>query len=64
MQSYNMIIFIKSQELRSNGISVKVYVQELEGKDWSETTIDRKLSLKIEDIILNKARNMRLNTKK
>ena len=59
-----LAIFIKSQELRSNGISVKVYVQELEGKDWSETTIDRKLSLKIEDIILNKARNMRLNTKK
>ena len=51
-----LAIFIKSQELRSNGISVKVYVQKLEGKKWTETSTDAILSSKIEEIILNKAR--------
>ena len=58
-----LAVFVKSRELRSNGISVKVYVKTLEKNKWSETTIDEDLGLKIEEIILNKAREMRLNTK-
>ena len=58
-----LTVFVKSQELRSNGISVKVYVKTLANNEWSETTIDKNLGLKIEEIILNKAREMRLNTK-
>ena len=59
-----LAVFVKSRELRSNGISVKVYVKKLQNNKWSETTIDEDLGLKIEEIILNKAREMRLNTKK
>ncbi len=57
-----LAVFIKSQELRSDGISVKAYVQTLNNNEWSETIIDKNLGLKIEEIILNKAREMRLNS--
>ena len=58
-----LAVFVKSRELISNGISVKVYVKTLKNSKWSETTVDKNLALKIEEIILNKARELRLNTK-
>ena len=56
--------YIKTSELRSDGIEVKVHVQKLLDNIWSDTVIDNKLASKIENNILNEARNLRINAYK
>ena len=53
-----------TSELRSDGIKVKVHIQNLIDNVWSDTTTDNNLALKIENSILNEARNLRLNATK
>ena len=54
-----IMAYIKTSELRSDGISVIVHVQKLENNVWSNTYTDTKLSSQIENNILNEARNYR-----
>ena len=56
--------YIKSSELRSNGIEVNVHVQNFKNNFWSETYLDKNLATKIEENILNEARNLRINSTK
>jgi len=56
--------YIRTSELRSDGIKVKVHVQKLIDNVWSDTATDNNLALKIENSILNEARNLRLNANK
>ena len=56
--------FIKTAELKSNGISVKVHVQKFKDGSWSETFTNKELETKIENNILNEARNIRINSYK
>ena len=56
--------YIKTSELRSNGIKVKVHVQKLIDNVWSDTVTDNNLASKIENNILNEARNLRINANK
>ena len=51
--------FIKTAELKSNGISVKVHVQKFKDGSWSETFTNKELETKIENNILNEARNLK-----
>ena len=55
---------IRTSELRSDGIKVKVHVQKLIDNIWSDTVTDNNLALKIENSILNEARNLRVNANK
>ena len=55
---------IRTSELRSDGIKVKVHVQKLIDNIWSDTVTDNNLALKIENSILDKARNLRVNANK
>ena len=55
---------IRTSELRSDGIKVKVHVQKLINNTWSDTFTDNNLASKIENSILNKARNLRVNASK
>ena len=55
---------IRTSELRSDGIKVKVHVQKLIDNIWSDTVTDNDLALKIENNILNEARNLRVNANK
>ena len=57
-----IMAYIKTSELRSDGISVKVHVQNLKNGFWTETYTDEKLASQIEDNILNEARNYRVNS--
>jgi hypothetical protein len=54
-------IFILDQELRSDAIRVEVYVQSRpEGaSDWQDDGRDRELALRLEDLILTRAREIR-----
>ncbi len=57
-----IMAYIKTSELRSDGISVKVHVQKLENGLWKNTYTDEKLASEIENNILNEARNYRTNS--
>ena len=57
-----IMAYIKTSELRSDGLSVKVHVQKLESGVWSYTYTDKKLASQIENNILNEARNYRINS--
>ena len=57
-----IMAYIKTSELRSDGISVKVHVQKLESGAWTDTLTDNKLASQIENNILNEARNYRINS--
>ena len=59
-----IMAYIKTSELRSDGISVKVHVQNLKNSVWSDTYTDKKLASQIENNILNEARNLRINSMK
>ena len=55
---------IRTSELRSDGIKVRVHVQKLIDNIWSDTFTDNNLASKIENNILNEARNLRVNANK
>ena len=55
---------IRTSELRSDGIKIKVHVQKLINNVWSDTVTDNELASKIEISILNEARNLRVNSNK
>ena len=57
-----IMAYIKTSELRSDGVSVKVHVQNLKNGFWTETYTDEKLASQIENNILNEARNYRINS--
>ena len=59
-----IMAYIKTSELRSDGISVKVHVQNLVNGFWTDTYTDENLSSQIENNILNQARNYRVTSSK
>ena len=61
-QRLKITAFIKTSELRSDGIEVKVYIQNFKNNAWSDTYTNSKLANKIEESILNEARNLRNNS--
>ena len=63
-QRMKISAFIKTAELKSNGIGVKVHIQTFKDGSWSETYTNKDLETKIENNILNEARNLRVNSKK
>jgi hypothetical protein len=63
-QRIKITAFIKTAELKSNGIVVKVHIQSFKDGYWSATYTNKDLETKIENNILNEARNLRINSKK
>jgi hypothetical protein len=63
-QRIKIMAFIKTSELRSDGIEVKVHIQKKENGDWSNINTNNKLKTQIEDQILNEARILRINSLK
>jgi hypothetical protein len=63
-QRIKITAFIKTSELRSDGIEIKIHVQKKENGVWSDTMTNEKLESQIEDQILNEARILRINSLK
>ena len=63
-QRVKITAFIKTSELRSDGIEVKAHIQKKEDGVWSDIITNNKLRTQIEDQILNKARILRINSLK
>lgn len=57
-----LTIFVIGRELRSDAISVRVYLQRRDGNSWLQTGRDNELEVKIEDLILTRAREIRAST--
>ena len=58
-QQIKFTALIKSRDLRSEGINIKAYIRN----DENEISEDIEISRKIEDLILTKARELRLQNK-
>ena len=54
-----LTIFVIGRELRSDAISVRVYLQRRDGGSWLQTGRDNELETRIEDLILTRAREIR-----
>ena len=63
-QRIKITAFIKTSELRSDGIEIKAHLQKKENGIWSNTTTNEKLETQIEDQILNEARILRISSLK
>ena len=63
-QRIKITAFIKTSELRSDGIEIKVYIQNKEKDSWADTLTNQELETKIENKILNEARILRINSLK
>ena len=63
-QRIKITAFIKTSELRSDGIEVKVHIQKKVDGAWSDIMTNNKLKAQIEDQILNEARILRINSLK
>ena len=63
-QRIKITAFIKTSELRSDGIDIKVHLQKRENGIWSDTMTNEKLETQIENQILNEARILRINSLK
>ena len=63
-QRLKIMAYIKTSELRSEGINVKVHIQNFKNNSWLETFTNRDLAVQIENNILNEARNLRINANK
>ena len=61
-QRIKITAFIKTSELRSDGISVKVHIQNLIDGIWSDIVTNKDLEIQIENQILNEARNLRISS--
>jgi hypothetical protein len=56
-----LTIFVIGRELRSDAISVRVYLQRRNGDTWLHAGRDSELATKIEDLILTRAREIRVS---
>ena len=58
-QRLKLTIFISGLELRSDAVKVQTYTQKKSGNDWVDNGRDEALALKLEDLILTRARELR-----
>jgi hypothetical protein len=63
-QRLKITAMIKTAELRSDGIDVKVHFQDFKNNSWSNVYSNNELARIIEENILNEARNLRTNSTK
>ena len=57
-----LTVFVVGLELRSDAIQVRAYVQNRDSDGWTNAGRDAELGRKLEDLILNRARELRAAT--
>ena len=63
-QRLKITVYINSNELKSESIKIKVEIQSFKNNIWSRPLTNKSLATRIEDSILNEARNLKLNLDK
>jgi hypothetical protein len=59
-ERYKLSVFILSRQLRANGIRVAVHRQKLDGSVWRTSPVAKDTSVKLENQILMRARQLRV----
>jgi hypothetical protein len=59
-ERYKLSVFILSRQLRANGIRVAVHRQKLDGSIWRTSPVAKDTSVKLENQILRRARQLRV----
>lgn len=59
-ERFKINVFILDKQLRSDGISVKVFRQEMRGGRWADSTVGDNMGRQLEDAILTRARQLRV----
>lgn len=59
-ERFKITIYILDRALRSDGIRANVFRQERSGNQWVDSTVDPKLGKDLEDAILTRARQIRI----
>lgn len=59
-ERYKLNVFILDKQLRSDAVQVKVFKQTQKGGGWKDTAVSDDMGRKIEDSILTRARQMRV----
>ena len=60
-ERFKLNVFILDKQLRSDGVSVKVFRQNLKGGSWRDSTATDTTARQLEDSILTRARQMRID---
>ena len=58
-QRLKLTMFVVGRELRSDAITVHAYIQARLGTEWVDAGRDEALGRKLEDLVLNRARELR-----
>ena len=58
-QRLKLTMFVIGRELRSDAITVRAYIQNRLGTEWVDAGRDEALGRKLEDLVLNRARELR-----
>ena len=58
-QRLKLAMFVVGRELRSDAITVRAYLQKRLNNDWVDAGRDEALGRKLEDLVLNRARELR-----
>ena len=61
-EQIKLAIFVLDKELRSDAIRIVVYVQSRKGDVWKDAGIDPELAIKLENLILTRARELRASS--
>lgn len=61
-EQIKLAIFVLDKELRSDAIRVVVYVQSRKGDVWQDAGIDPELAIRLEDLVLTRARELRASS--
>lgn len=60
-ERYKLNVFIIGSQLRSDGVRVSAFQQKRRGNSWVDITVDPSIATKIEDAILTRARQIRVD---
>lgn len=60
-ERFKLNVFILDKQLRSDGVSVKVFRQNLKGGSWRDSTATDSTARQLEEAILTRARQMRID---
>ncbi len=61
-ERFKLNVFILGRELRADGVRVAVFRQVLNNQNWQDASLPSGISTKIEDAVLMRARQLRLQT--
>ncbi|WP_085784372.1 DUF3576 domain-containing protein [Candidatus Nucleicultrix amoebiphila] len=60
-ERFKIDIRILDRQLRADGVKVSIFKQDLQGNQWIDMTIDTQRATDIEDAILTRARQIKMN---